>query len=503
MVNGSIAQLLQYGLQCGLVCEADAIYTRNRLLEILQLPACGAPAPEALEPAPLEALLEALCAYAVQAGIIADSTWQKERLETALMAALTPPPSAVIASFWQHHAQSPQAATDYYYAFSKHTNYIRTYRMGLDMRWSYQSAYGPMEITINLAKPEKDPLDIAAAQSLPQAGYPACLLCMENEGYAGRADHPARQNHRIIPLTLNGEDWALQYSPYVYYNEHCILLRKQHTPMGVHLGVFRNLLAFLAQFPHYFIGSNAGLPIVGGSILSHDHFQGGRHTFPMERAPVEACFAVPDYAAVEMGIVRWPMAALRLNCADPEPLLRLAEHILTCWVIYSDPSVQVLARTGDTLHNAITPIARMRGGRYELDLVLRNNITTPAYPLGLFHPHPELHHIKKENIGLIEVMGLAVLPPRLKREMALVKEAVLEGRDLREDARIAVHADWADGWRNHPGCADAAALEAVVQEEIGRVFEACLVDASVFKRDAAGQAAFRKFIEACGGRALD
>lgn len=499
MVDIRIAQLVRHALQHGLIQSEDAIYARNRLLHILQRPGYREPAPEKMLAAPLEEILEALCEYAVESGLIADRDAEREIFETELMGALTPPPSQVIEAFRRRYAQSPQAATAYYYAFSQQTNYIRAHRTKLDKRWEYESDYGPLQLTINLAKPEKDPRDILAAQSMPQTGYPSCQLCVENEGYAGRVDHPARQNLRIIPLELGGEEWGLQYSPYVYYNEHCIVMRRQHVPMGVHPRVFRELLDFLALFPHYVIGSNAGLPVVGGSILSHDHFQGGRHVFPIALAPLEDCFVVKGYAEVELGIVRWPMAALRLTAMQPEPLQALAEHILACWVGYSDPTVQVFARTENIPHNAITPVARMQGERYELDLVLRNNYTTAEYPLGLFHPHPELHHIKKENIGLIEAMGLVILPARLKQEMALVREAVLEGRDLRQDPRTALHASWAEAWRGRPDC-NADTIERIMQDEIGRVFEACLLDASVFKRDAQGKAALRRFIGACGGR---
>lgn len=502
MVDTLIAQLVRYALRHELIRPEDSVYARNRLLSILRRPGYHGPAREdSLPAAPLEKILEGLCGYAVDSGIISDSGAEKEMFETELMGALAPPPSDVIDAFWKRYAQSPQAATDGYYAFSRQTNYIRAYRTKLDLRWEYQSTYGPLQLSINLAKPEKDPRDILAAQSLPPSGYPLCQLCVENEGYAGRLDHPARQNLRIIPLQLGGEDWGLQYSPYVYYNEHCIVMRRQHVPMGVHARVFRDLLAFLQLFPHYVIGSNAGLPVVGGSILSHDHFQGGRHAFPLEHAPLEARFSVRGYESVEVGAVRWPMAALRLSCMAHAPLQALAEHILACWVGYSDPAVQIFARTENVPHNAITPIARMRGGRYELDLVFRNNRTTPEYPLGLFHPHPALHHIKKENIGLIEVMGLAILPARLKEEMALVRKAVLEGRDLRGDPRTALHADWADAWRSRPDCT-ANSIAGIMQEEIGKVFENCLIDAGVFKRDVAGNTAFRRFMEACGGREL-
>ena len=398
------------------------------------------------------------------------------------------------ARFASLYAESPQAATDWYYRFSCDTNYIRRDRIAKDLKWVYESEYGPLDITINLSKPEKDPRAIAAARLAPQAGYPKCQLCASNEGYAGRMNHPARQNHRVIPLTIDGTPWFWQYSPYVYYNEHCIVFNARHTPMKVDRAAFRKLLDFITLFPHYFVGSNADLPIVGGSILSHDHFQGGRYEFAMARAPLERELSFAGYESVQAGIVKWPMSVIRLSSEDRERLVDLADRILGCWRGYSDAAAFVFAETGGAPHNTVTPIARRRGSAYQLDLVLRNNLTTEEYPLGVFHPHSELHHIKKENIGLIEVMGLAVLPSRLKTELAALREAMLAGRDLRADPALAPHADWAEEiLARRAFTADKA--EAVLQEEVGKVFMQVLEHAGVYKRDAAGRAAFLRFID--------
>ena len=380
------------------------------------------------------------------------------------------------------------------YDFSRDTNYIRRDRIARDRKWVYEGAYGTLDITINLSKPEKDPRAIAAAKLLPQTDYPKCQLCAENEGYAGRMNHPGRSNHRPVPIRIAGEDWFFQYSPYVYYNEHCIVFNGRHVPMKIDRAAFEKLFSFLGQFPHYFVGSNADLPIVGGSILSHDHFQGGHYEFAMARAPIEEEVRFADYPAVQAGIVRWPMSVLRLRSADPEQVLNLAERVLARWRAYSDERVFVLSETDGVPHNTITPIGRRRGEDYELDLVLRNNITTEEFPLGVYHPHQDLHHIKKENIGLIEVMGLAVLPARLKEELEVLKQAMLAGTDLRADEATAAHAEWAEGiLKRRPFT--AANAEAVLQEEVGRVFERVLEDAGVFKRDEQGREAFRRFLK--------
>ena len=490
-MNGAyLDALVRYGIGCGLIEQADACYVKNRLLEILRLD--EAPAEEEIHAA-LPELLAALTDDAVRRGLTGGSVTERDLFDTKLMGALTPYPHEVRAEFARRYAVSPEAATDWFYRFSQDTNYIRRDRIARDLKWKYASPYGALDITINLSKPEKDPRDIAAAKAAPQSGYPRCLLCAENEGYAGRGNHPARQNHRILPLTLDGSQWYLQYSPYVYYNEHCIALNAEHRPMHIDGVTFRRLLDFVTIFPHYFIGSNADLPIVGGSILSHDHFQGGRYRFAMEEAPVEREVRFADFPAVRAGVVRWPMSVIRLTSADRAQLLALAERILARWRGYSDPEAGVFAETDGVPHNTITPIARRRGADYELDLVLRCNITTPELPLGVFHPHPELHHIKKENIGLIEVMGLAVLPARLKKELEDVRTAILTGADLRQDETLGKHADWVDELRQRYDFTPEN-TEDILRQEVGAVFTRVLEDAGVFKRNDAGQQAFGRFL---------
>ena len=490
-MNGAyLDALVRYGIGCGLIEQADACYVKNRLLEILRLD--EAPAEEEIHAA-LPELLAALTDDAVQRGLTGGSVTERDLFDTKLMGALTPYPHEVRAEFARRYAVSPEAATDWFYRFSQDTNYIRRDRIAKDLKWKYASPYGALDVTINLSKPEKDPRDIAAAKAAPQSGYPRCLLCAENEGYAGRGNHPARQNHRILPLTLDGSQWYLQYSPYVYYNEHCIALNAEHRPMHIDGVTFRRLLDFVTIFPHYFIGSNADLPIVGGSILSHDHFQGGRYRFAMEEAPVEREVRFADFPAVYAGLVRWPMSVIRLRSADRAQLLALAERILARWRGYSDPEAGVFAETDGVPHNTITPIARRRGTDYELDLVLRCNITTPELPLGVFHPHPELHHIKKENIGLIEVMGLAVLPARLKKELEDVRTAILTGADLRQDETLGKHADWVDELRQRYDFTPEN-TEDILRQEVGAVFTRVLEDAGVFKRNDAGQRAFGRFL---------
>ena len=490
-MNGAyLDALVRYGIGCGLIEQADACYVKNRLLEILRLD--EAPAEEEIHAA-LPELLAALTDDAVQRGLTGGSVTERDLFDTKLMGALTPYPHEVRAEFARRYAVSPEAATDWFYRFSQDTNYIRRDRIARDLKWKYASPYGALDITINLSKPEKDPRDIAAAKAAPQSGYPRCLLCAENEGYAGRGNHPARQNHRILPLTLDGSQWYLQYSPYVYYNEHCIALNAEHRPMHIDGVTFRRLLDFVTIFPHYFIGSNADLPIVGGSILSHDHFQGGRYRFAMEEAPVEREVRFADFPAVRAGVVRWPMSVIRLTSADRAQLLALAERILARWRGYSDPEAGIFAETDGVPHNTITPIARRRGADYELDLVLRCNITTPELPLGVFHPHPELHHIKKENIGLIEVMGLAVLPARLKKELEGVRTAILTGADLRQDETLGKHADWVDELRQRYDFTSEN-TEDILRQEVGAVFTRVLEDAGVFKRNDAGQQAFGRFL---------
>ena len=491
-MNKSIYGLVEYAVRCGLIEEEDSVWAVNRLLEVLQLDAVEAAEPSG---APLHVLLETLTQDAVRRGVCEDNQVARDLFDTKLMGVLTPAPHEVRAKFRALYDESPWQATDWFYQFSQDTNYIRRDRIAKDQKWTYQGKYGALDITINLSKPEKDPRAIAAAKLAPQSGYPKCQLCPENEGYAGRMNHPARQNHRILPLSLNGEQWYLQYSPYVYYNEHCICLNAEHVPMKISRASFDRLLEFVTLLPHYFIGSNADLPIVGGSILSHDHFQGGHYVFAMERAEIEMPVRFEGFGDVKAGIVNWAMSVIRLRCADRTRLADLAEKILSCWRGYSDPTAFIYAETDGEPHNTITPIARRRGDDYELDLVLRNNITTPEHPLGVFHPHAKLHHIKKENIGLIEVMGLAVLPSRLKSELAQLREAILDGRAIRADETLEKHADWVDELKTRHSFT-AENTEEILRQEVGAVFEQVLEDAGVYKRDKAGREAFLRFVDA-------
>ena len=491
MRDQAIKDLVGYAARTGLIEESDRTWAANALLEAMRLDSWEEP--QEAQERPLEDILRELLDDAAARGLIHDDVTSRDLFDTELMGRLTPRPSQVIQDFFQRYQASPKEATDWLYRFSQDTDYIRRYRIARDVKWQAATAYGELDITINLSKPEKDPRAIAAAKAAPQSGYPKCLLCKENEGYAGRLNHPARQNHRVIPVTINGEDWFLQYSPYVYYNEHCIVFNGRHTPMKIEKATFRKLLDFVKQFPHYFVGSNADLPIVGGSILSHDHFQGGCYTFAMERAPIEQTVAFRDFPDVEAGIVKWPMSVIRLRCADDRRLVELADRILAAWRGYTDEAAFIFAETDGEMHNTITPIARMRGGQFELDLVLRNNITTEEYPLGVYHPHQELHHIKKENIGLIEVMGLAVLPARLKDELHGVAQALVRGDDLRQDETLRKHADWADELKTrYTFTADNA--EELLRREVGAVFAAVLEHAGVYKCTPEGREAFLRFI---------
>ena len=492
MIDNAVAALADYAVRTGLIEETDRVWAVNRLLDALDKKTYEAP--ETVEARPLEAILGELLDYAVAQGILEDGVTSRDLFDAELMGRLTPRPSQAIRTFQEKYARSPREATDWYYRFSQDTDYIRRYRIARDRKWVVPTSYGDLDITINLSKPEKDPRAIAAAKAAPQGGYPKCQLCRENEGYAGRMDHPARQNHRVIPITIDGQDWFLQYSPYVYYNEHCIALNSRHVPMKIDRSAFRKLLDFVKRFPHYFVGSNADLPIVGGSILSHDHFQGGRYTFAMEKAPVERAVSFPGYADVEAGIVKWPMSVLRLRCADDGRLVDLADRVLTAWRGYTDAGAFVFAETDGEPHNTITPIARMREGQFELDLVLRNNITTAEYPLGVYHPHPELHHIKKENIGLIEVMGLAVLPARLKGEMAALADVLVSGGDLRADEALAKHAGWAEELQTRYAFTREN-VTGILEQEIGQVFAAVLEHAGVYKCTEQGREAFLRFID--------
>ena len=489
----AISQLVSYALHTGLIEPCETTWAVNTVLDALKLDGFSGPAP-ADRPVELAPVLEALLDDAYARGVLEeDSVVYRDLFDSELMGRLTPRPAQVIGTFRALCQEDPEKATDWYYRFSQDTNYIRRDRIAKDMQWKAETEYGELDITINLSKPEKDPKAIAAARNLPASAYPRCQLCAENEGYAGRVNHPARQNHRIVPITINGSPWFLQYSPYVYYNEHCICLNQEHVPMKIDRACFAKLLDFVGQFPHYFVGSNADLPIVGGSILAHDHFQGGRYTFAMAKAPVETLISFPGYGDVRAGIVKWPMSVVRLTAADPERLVDLADRILVSWRGYTDEKAVIFAQTDGEPHNTITPIARRRGADYELDLVLRNNLTTPEHPLGLYHPHAQLHHIKKENIGLIEVMGLAVLPARLKTELAAVAEHLAKGEDLHADPLTAHHADWAEAFApNYTITADNALP--IVEKETGLVFAQVLEDAGVYKRTPEGREAFLRFL---------
>lgn len=493
MISENIKQLVQYGLDTGLVSKEDTIYVTNRILEVLKETTYEEP--ESVPPADLETILGRLTDYAVSKGLLEhDSVVYRDLFDTQLMGCLTPPPSQVTAQFRALYQESPEKATDYFYKFSQDTNYIRRYRISKDIRWKYNSPYGELDITINLSKPEKDPKAIAAARLVKSGSYPKCLLCKENVGYAGHAGHPARQNHRIIPLTINQSPWGFQYSPYVYYNEHCILFNQEHIPMKIERATFAKLFDFIKLFPHYLIGSNADLPIVGGSILSHDHYQGGHYTFAMAKAPIERHVVIPGYEDVETGIVKWPLSVIRIRSTDADRLIDLADHILKSWRNYTDEAAFIFAETDGEPHNTITPIARKVGDTFELDLALRNNITTEECPLGLYHPHAKYHHIKKENIGLIEVMGLAILPARLKDELHLLEEYILEKKDIRSCEAIEKHADWAESFLpNYPDISQEN-IQEILRKEIGKVFTGVLEDAGVYKCTPEGREAFLRFL---------
>ena len=516
MIQERILELTEYGLVTGLIEPQDKRFTINRLLELFHIDELEDEVTAAYEkrtPMTQESAEEALpqilaemLDYAAEQMLIPDNTiTYRDLFDTKIMSMLVPRPSEVVRRFYDlYEKESPQAATDYFYKLSRDTDYIRRYRVKKDLKWTADTEFGTLDITINLSKPEKDPKAIAAAKLAKQSGYPKCLLCKENEGYAGRINHPARQNHRIIPVTINQSDWFFQYSPYVYYNEHCIVFNANHTPMKIERATFGKLLDFVQQFPHYFVGSNADLPIVGGSILSHDHFQGGHYEFAMAKAPVEREITFKGYEDVKAGIVKWPMSVIRISATDKDRLIDLADKILLAWRGYTDEAAFVYAETDGEPHNTITPIARRRGDAYELDLVLRNNITTEEHPLGVYHPHAKLHHIKKENIGLIEVMGLAVLPARLKDEMADLEQAILDGVDIRADEKLAKHADWVEEFLPKYGVTAGCGLEGeitperlheIVQTEIGLLFKEVLTDAGVYKCTEEGRAAFMRFVD--------
>ena len=492
-VSFLIRELVDYACREEILDARDRTYATNALMAALHADDYNDSGYAAKE-RPLAEILADLLDFAVAKGLTGgDTVVYRDLFDTRLMGCVTPAPSAVIDRFYALFRVSPEAATDWFYHLCRANNYIRTDRVSRDLKWAVESPYGDIDITVNLSKPEKDPKAIAAAKLLPAKGYPKCLLCRENEGYAGTLSSPARENLRLIPLTMGGAEWFMQYSPYVYYNEHCIVLSGAHTPMKIDRGTFERQLDFVEQLPHYFLGSNADLPIVGGSILSHDHMQGGHYTFAMAKAPVETPFTFAGFEDISTGIVRWPMSVIRLSGSDKVRLADLAEKILAAWRAYSDESAFVFAETNGEPHNTITPIARMRDGKFELDLVLRNNITTEEHPLGVFHPHAELHNIKKENIGLIEVMGLAVLPARLKGEMEEMKKAILSGADFAATETIAKHKAWFLSFAGNYTFTEEN-TEKILKKEIGNTFVRVLTDAGVFKRDEAGQAAFVRFL---------
>ena len=507
MIQTRILELAEYGLTTGLIEKEDKTYTINRLMELLEVDdiedsvfeefAKREPMTQESAEAALEGILEDMMSYAYDKGIMKEnSIVYKDLFDTKIMGCLVARPSEIRAKFKDlYENESSLAATDYFYKLSCDSNYIRRQRIKKDQKWTTDTEYGTLDVTINLSKPEKDPKAIAAAKNAKQSAYPKCQLCAENEGYAGRVNHPARQNHRIIPVTINNSDWYFQYSPYVYYNEHCIVFNSKHTPMKIERATFGKLLDFVTNFPHYFVGSNADLPIVGGSILTHDHFQGGHYTFAMAKAPIEKEISFKGYEDVRAGIVKWPMSVIRISGADKDRLIDLADKILVAWRGYTDEEAFIFAETDGEPHNTITPIARRRGEDYELDIVLRNNITTEEHPLGVYHPHAHLHHIKKENIGLIEVMGLAVLPARLKDEMAELADAIINGRDLRSTETLASHAEWAEGFLPKYDKVDESNVMDIIHEEMGQVFKEVLECAGVYKCTEEGRKAFMRFVE--------
>lgn len=493
MVYESIKKLVTYGLETGLIEECDKVYVTNRILEALRLDEYDEPS-ESFENVDLESTLCELLDFAAENGIIENSVVYRDLFDAKLMDCLMPMPHEVIKTFNALYSESPEKATDWFYKLSGDSDYIRRYRIKRDMRWSVPSEYGDIDISINLSKPEKDPKAIAAAKLQKQSGYPKCLLCKECEGYAGRVNFPARQNHRIIPITINNTAWGFQYSPYVYYNEHCIVFNGEHTPMKIEKATFIKLFDFVKLFPHYFLGSNADLPIVGGSILSHDHYQGGHYTFAMAKAPIEKHFTIKGFEDVESGIVKWPLSVIRLRSKDSDRIIELADIILKKWRAYTDEAAFVFAETDGEKHNTITPIARKVDDTYELDLALRNNITTEEYPLGVYHPHDKYHHIKKENIGLIEVMGLAVLPSRLKEELAILGDYIVNGKDIRSNEQIEKHADWVDEFKANYDEITAENVDEILKAEVGKVFVGVLEDAGVYKCTEDGRNAFMRFV---------
>ena len=494
MIFDSIKKLVCYGIECELIKDCDKVYVTNRILECLRLDEYEEPSKDFTN-VNLEETLKELLDFAVEQNIIEDSIVYRDLFDAKLMACLMPMPHEVIERFYSLYEESPEKATDYFYKLSRDSDYIRRYRIVKDMRWSVPSEYGDIDISINLSKPEKDPKAIAAAKLQKQSGYPKCMLCKECEGYAGRTNFPARQNHRVIPITVNNSPWGFQYSPYVYYNEHCIVFNGEHTPMKIEKATFQKLFDFVKLFPHYFLGSNADLPIVGGSILSHDHYQGGHYTFAMAKAPIENSFTIKGFEDVEAGIVKWPLSVIRLRSKNSDRIIELADIILTKWRSYTDEEAFIFAETDGEQHNTITPIARKVGDTFELDLTLRNNITTGEYPLGVYHPHEKYHHIKKENIGLIEVMGLAVLPSRLKEELQILAEYIVDNKDIRSNEKIEKHADWAyEFMKNYDSITKDNVMD-ILKTEVGKVFVGVLEDAGVYKCTEDGRRAFMRFVE--------
>ena len=495
MIYQQINKMISYGINTGLIEENDKIYVRNRILALLKLDSYKETDSICENIDELGQILSSITDFAVEKGLIEnDSIVYRDMFDTLIMDVLTPYPSEVIRTFNNLYKASPKEATDYFYKLSCDSNYIRRDRIKKDIKWTVDSEYGEIEITINRSKPEKDPKAIAAAKFSADVSYPKCQLCIENEGYEGRANHPARQNHRIIPVDICGEKWGLQYSPYVYYNEHCILLNSKHVPMVIDRSVFCKLLDFVKQFNHYMIGSNADLPIVGGSILSHEHFQGGNHVFAMHRAESERFYEIAGFENVEVSTLKWPMSVIRLRSENAEDIVNLSDRILTKWRSYTDEDAFIFAETDGEKHNTITPIASMAGRKYVMDLVLRNNITTDEHPLGVYHPHAELHHIKKENIGLIEVMGLAVLPSRLVEELDAVADAIINGTDMTQNEKTVAHKDWAEEvMKNHPGI-NKSNVDEILKEEVGKIFIRVLEHAGVYKRDENGRKAFDNFM---------
>ena len=495
MIFEAIDKLVSYGELTELIDKTDRIYVRNSLLAKLGIDSYEPTGAVCRSVDELEGILDEITDYAAERGMLENnSIVYRDIFDTEIMDTLTPYPSLVIELFNLLYKKSPKEATDYFYKLSCDSNYIRRGRIKKDVKWIFESEYGDIEITINRSKPEKDPKAIAAAKLQKQSSYPKCQLCVENEGYAGRVNHPARRNHRIIPIDICGNQWGFQYSPYVYYNEHCIVFNSEHVPMVIDKSAFAKLIDFIKQFNHYIIGSNADLPIVGGSILTHEHFQGGNHVFAMQRAKSEKFYSIDGFEDIEVSRVAWPMSVLRLKGDNTDKIVELADKILTSWRGYSDESVFVFSETNGTPHNTITPIASMSDGKYVLDLVLRNNITTDEHPLGVYHPHAELHHIKKENIGLIEVMGLAVLPSRLVEELAAVGDALISGEDMSKNEKTAAHKEWAETFSKDYPQITRDNVDEIIRKEVGKVFVTVLEHAGVFKRNKEGMDAFDRFV---------